>query len=80
MSALLLTEKDSHNVMILVDGKMCEECGRRPSAVSCDGCGKILCVECRIFEIWSYGCGHGDTKAFCRACYNDPDKNPWHAF
>ena len=47
------------------------------AVVKCDGCGKLLCRECRIFDIWCYGCGHGDAKAFCKACNEDPDQNIW---
>jgi len=65
--------------MQIVDGKICQECGGKPSAVLCDGCGKILCMDCRIFDIWCYGCGHGDSKAFCEKCFDDPAVNVWRA-
>ena len=52
-------------------------CGENEAVVLCDGCGKALCVECRIFDIWCYGCGHGDTKAFCKKCNDNPEINIW---
>lgn len=63
--------------MKLVDGGACDICGKGRAVIICDGCGKKLCTECRRFEIWSYGCGHGDTKAFCERCFRDPSVNTW---
>jgi hypothetical protein len=45
--------------------------------VVCNGCKKALCKECRIFDIWSYGCGHGNPMVFCRECDADPAINIW---
>lgn len=61
----------------IVEGKVCEVCRKKDAVVACSGCGKALCEECRILDIWCYGCGHGDTMAFCRQCNNDPDINVW---
>ena len=55
----------------------CEICNKNEAVVKCDGCGKLLCRECRILDIWAYGCGHGDSKAFCKACNDDPTQNIW---
>ncbi|MDT8273861.1 MAG: hypothetical protein RRA35_11795 [Desulfomonilia bacterium] len=64
--------------MIVVSyGKSCEICHAHDAVVLCDGCQKALCRECRVFDIWCYGCGHGNTKAFCRACFEDPEINIW---
>jgi hypothetical protein len=56
----------------------CHICGKE-AVVKCDGCEKLLCRECRIFDIWSFGCGHGTAKAFCKKCNDDPDVNVWRA-
>lgn len=55
----------------------CEFCDNGKAVVKCDGCEKLLCADCRIFDIWCFGCGHGTSKAFCNACYNDPEINLW---
>lgn len=66
--------------MIVTDGsQLCKKCGLKPSVVLCDGCGMPLCVDCRKFDMWGYGCGHVDTKAFCLTCSTDPDVNPYGA-
>jgi len=62
---------------IVKDNRMCEICRSETAVVFCDGCGRALCEECRIFDMWSYGCGHIDTKAFCKNCHENPEKNPW---
>ncbi len=61
--------------MEIVDSGICGICGAEKAVLLCDGCGKPLCAGCRRFDIWCYGCGHGDTKAFCERCYNDPSVN-----
>ncbi len=63
----------------VTEGRECEMCGRHEAVVVCNGCGKALCKECRIFDIWCYGCGHGNTMAFCRPCYEDPSINFWRS-
>mgnify|MGYP000848826912 FL=1 len=64
--------------MIMTDGRtMCARCGQKVSVVLCDGCGIPLCESCRIFDLWSYGCGHVNPKAFCLKCHEDIDINPW---
>ncbi|MEA3471350.1 MAG: hypothetical protein U9R24_06510 [Thermodesulfobacteriota bacterium] len=55
----------------------CAICKVKKSVVFCDGCGKPLCENCRKFDLWGYGCGHVDTKAFCSTCYNDININPY---
>ncbi len=64
-------------MITVTDGKDCEVCGRKGAVVICNGCGKSLCEDCRTFDIWCFGCGHGDPKAFCRVCYEDPLINIW---
>jgi hypothetical protein len=64
--------------MIVTDGKeICQRCRRKPSVVLCDGCSIPLCVDCRKFDMWGYGCGHVDTKAFCLPCADDEKINPY---
>ncbi len=66
------------SVMIkTVEGKDCEVCGRHEAVVACNGCGAALCAECRVFDLWCYGCGHGDAMVFCMKCYADPTINLW---
>ncbi len=60
-----------------VAGKICEVCAQKEAVVACNGCGKALCRECRVFDIWGYGCGHGDPVVFCKTCNADPAKNVW---
>jgi hypothetical protein len=59
------------------DGRICALCGRKVAIVLCDGCEKPLCRDCRVFDLWCYGCGHGDTMAFCKKCFSDPEINIW---
>ena len=64
--------------MIVTDGnQICERCHQKPSVVLCDGCETPLCVDCRKFDMWGYGCGHVDTKAFCLICATDEKINPY---
>ncbi|MBN2284556.1 MAG: hypothetical protein JXO48_11760 [Deltaproteobacteria bacterium] len=64
--------------MIIVEGlEICGSCGNREAVIYCDGCGIPLCKNCRTFDLWGYGCGHVDTKAFCRTCYDDIEINPF---
>jgi hypothetical protein len=63
--------------MVITDTGICEVCNENPAKIICDGCGKKLCLECRTFDIWCYGCGHADTKAFCLKCYINPEINLW---
>ncbi len=55
----------------------CAVCGNVPAVIFCDGCHIPLCRECRKFDLWGYGCGHVDTKAFCAACFKDININPY---
>ena len=64
--------------MIIVKEKMlCNVCGKSDAVIYCDGCDSPLCQECRKFDMWGYGCGHVDTKAFCPSCCDDININPW---
>lgn len=64
--------------MKVADGKeLCRICGAAPAVVFCDGCEKPLCEKCRKFDLWGYGCGHVDSKAFCSACFSDIRINPY---
>lgn len=64
--------------MIHTDGsELCRRCGQKPSIVYCDGCQMPLCVSCRKFDLWGYGCGHVDTKVFCLPCATDEKINPY---
>lgn len=64
--------------MIVTDGiEVCHGCGKKPSVILCDGCGVHLCEDCRRFDMWGYGCGHVDTKAFCPNCDEDENINPY---
>jgi hypothetical protein len=62
-----------------IEGRICEVCGEYEAVVVCNGCKKALCKECRVFDIWGYGCGHGNPMAFCRKCDADPASNIWKA-
>jgi len=66
-------------MITIVDGKNCEFCGKNPAIVVCNGCEKALCEECRTFDIWGFGCGHGDPKVFCKICHSDPEINFWRS-
>ena len=64
--------------MIVTDGRLtCARCGKNPSVVLCDGCGIPLCEQCRRFDLWAYGCGHINPKAFCPQCQENIEINPW---
>jgi len=62
-----------------IEGRICEVCGKNEAVVVCNGCKKALCKECRVFDIWGYGCGHGNPMVFCRKCDGDPAINIWKA-
>ena len=51
----------------VVEGRVCEVCGKNEQW-SHATVRKALCRECRTFDIWCYGCGHGNTMAFCKEC------------
>jgi len=64
--------------MIVIKGKMkCKVCGKNDAVIYCDGCESPLCLKCRKFDMWGYGCGHVDTKVFCPSCIDDININPW---
>jgi hypothetical protein len=60
--------------------EICGICGAKQSVIYCDGCSRPLCVDCREFDLWGYGCGHVDTKVFCPNCFRDPLVNPYSGF
>ncbi|MBN1828049.1 MAG: hypothetical protein JW884_02740 [Deltaproteobacteria bacterium] len=64
-------------MVVVPDGVRCAVCGDSDAVVLCDECSKPLCTNCRTFDMWGYGCGHVDTKAFCRTCYNSIEINPY---
>ena len=55
----------------------CARCGKIPAVIFCDGCRTPLCIDCRKFDLWGYGCGHVDTKVFCHACFDNVKINPY---
>jgi hypothetical protein len=55
----------------------CSRCGKIPAVIFCDGCQIPLCIDCRKFDLWGYGCGHVDTKVFCHTCFDDIKVNPY---
>jgi hypothetical protein len=61
----------------ITEGRNCEICAKNEAVVICNGCGKALCVDCRIFDLWYCGCGHANSVAFCRKCDADPAINTW---
>lgn len=64
-------------MIIVTENKLCDVCKKNEAVVICNGCDKALCRDCRVYDIWCYGCGHGDTKAFCKTCNTDPEINIW---
>lgn len=64
-------------VVRTVENRVCEVCGKNEAVVLCNGCDKALCKDCRVFDLWAYGCGSGDAKTFCKKCYDDPEINVW---
>ncbi|HOK06152.1 MAG TPA: hypothetical protein PK836_03385 [Syntrophales bacterium] len=62
------------------EGIACGVCGAVPAVIYCDGCEIPLCVRCRDFDLWGYGCGHVDTKVFCPTCLRDVRTNPYGAW
>ncbi len=64
-------------MITVTENRICGVCGLNEAVVICNGCGKPLCRECRIFDIWCYGCGHGETFVFCKKCNEDPQINVW---
>ena len=66
-------------IVINDEATPCGCCGKLPAVIYCDGCQAPLCVSCRTFDLWGYGCGHVDSKAFCPRCLRDPAVNPYKA-
>jgi hypothetical protein len=65
-------------MIILKDGKeRCRVCRKNNAIILCDGCQIALCEDCRLFDLWGYGCGHVDTKVFCHVCFADSKINPY---
>ncbi|HJX35169.1 MAG TPA: B-box zinc finger protein [Desulfatiglandales bacterium] len=62
---------------IVMEKKSCASCRESSAVIYCDGCGQPLCEACRRFDLWGYGCGHVDPKAFCKKCHDDIEINPW---
>lgn len=68
----------THVMIILEDEKKrCGVCNKNTAIILCDGCQIALCVDCRVFDLWGYGCGHVDTKVFCPPCFADGKINPY---
>jgi hypothetical protein len=79
-AAGFFTRPSRKGFMITVTkGKVCEVCAKNEAVVVCNGCGKVLCRDCRTFDIWGSGCGHGLTQVFCPKCDADPKVNFWKA-
>lgn len=66
-------------MITVTEGRICEVCDKNQAVVICNGCGQALCQECRVFDIWGSGCGHGLPLVFCRKCDADPKINFWKA-
>lgn len=64
-------------MITVTEGRICEVCEKNQAVVVCNGCGQALCRECRVFDIWGSGCGHGLPLVFCRKCDADPRINFW---
>jgi hypothetical protein len=56
--------------------KLCEICGKNMTAVTCNGCGKMICKECRSMEICTAPEGEIGLRFFCSNCKTDPKLNP----
>ena len=64
--------------MIITDTtELCQSCKKKQAVILCDGCGIYLCIDCRKFDLWGYGCGHVDTRVFCPTCFDDIEINPY---
>ena len=64
--------------MIITDTmELCQCCKKKQAIILCDGCSIYLCIDCRKFDLWGYGCGHVDTKVFCPKCFDDIEINPY---
>ncbi len=64
--------------MIITDtAGVCKICQKKQSVILCDGCDIGLCLDCRKFDLWGYGCGHVDTRVFCPKCFDDITINPY---
>lgn len=57
--------------------EQCQVCGKNPSVIFCDGCGRPLCLSCRKFDMWQEDCGSIHTKVFCEQCASNPWINPY---
>lgn len=58
---------------------ICEMCGKEQATTVCDHCGKPLCKECSMLEIWGSGAEDLSAKYLCPGCKENPDINPWGA-
>ena len=63
-----------------VKGKVGEVCGKSEAVVIGNGCRKALGEECRVFDIWGYGCGHENPMFFGGKCDSHPTNHLWKAF
>ncbi len=69
---------DSSTMIVIENTETaCAICGKIPALILCDGCEVPLCESCRKFDMWGYGCGHVDTKVFCKRCFDDIATNPY---
>ena len=57
----------------------CRVCRKEQATTECDHCGKPLCRNCSVLEIWGSGAEDLSAKYFCPACKENSDINPWGA-
>ncbi len=50
---------------------LCGICSRDPATMTCNGCGKPLCRNCRVSEIDTSACGEITIRDFCPDCRRD---------
>jgi len=64
-------------VIVTDTAELCQNCKKKQAVILCDGCSILLCIDCRKFDLWGYGCGHVDTRVFCPKCFDDIEINPY---
>ena len=77
MQAMFMRIFLNQEVIITDTAELCQNCKKKQAVILCDGCSIYLCIDCRKFDLWGYGCGHVDTRVFCPICFDDIEINPY---